>query len=42
MKKLFDEVKIGDLSVKNRFVRSATWENLTKDGRLEIFQGLNV
>ncbi len=32
MKNLFDQVKIGDMSVKNRFVRSATWENLTKDG----------
>jgi len=32
MKNLFDEVKIGNISVKNRFVRSATWENMTVDG----------
>ncbi|ADO84654.1 NADH:flavin oxidoreductase [Ilyobacter polytropus] len=34
MKKLFDEVKIGNLSVKNRFVRTATWENMTQDGKM--------
>lgn len=34
MNKLFDKVKIGDLSVKNRFVRSATWENMTDNGKM--------
>lgn len=34
MKKLFDEVKIGNLSIKNRFVRSATWENMTETGHM--------
>lgn len=34
MKKLFEEIKIGDLSIKNRFVRSATWENMTEDGKM--------
>lgn len=34
MKSLFDMVKIGNLSVKNRFVRAATWENMTDDGQM--------
>lgn len=28
MKSLFDKVKIGNVEIKNRFVRSATWENM--------------
>lgn len=32
MKTLFDSVKIGNMECKNRFVRSATWENMTEDG----------
>lgn len=32
MKSLFDNVKIGNMISKNRFVRSATWENMTEDG----------
>ncbi|MEW8956839.1 NADH:flavin oxidoreductase [Clostridium sp.] len=32
---LFEESKIGNLKVRNRFVRSATWENMaTEEGRL--------
>ncbi len=35
MKTLFEKVKLGKLLVKNRFVRSATWENMTtEDGHL--------
>lgn len=34
MKNLFNEVKISDLSIKNRFVRSATWENMTDNGKM--------
>jgi 2,4-dienoyl-CoA reductase-like NADH-dependent reductase (Old Yellow Enzyme family) len=35
MKTLFEEAKIGKVLVKNRFVRSATWENMTtEDGHL--------
>lgn len=34
MKNLFDEVKIGNLSIKNRFVRSSTWENMTNNGKM--------
>lgn len=34
MKDLFDEIKIGNLSIKNRFARSATWENMTDDGKM--------
>ncbi|MGV8905943.1 MAG: NADH:flavin oxidoreductase [Acetobacterium sp.] len=35
MKKLFEKTKIGKILVKNRFVRSATWENMTtEDGYL--------
>ena len=28
MKKLFDEVKLNNLTIKNRLVRSATWEGI--------------
>lgn len=31
MKTLFEEAKIGKILVKNRFVRSATWENMTTE-----------
>lgn len=34
MKNLFDRVKIGNMDIKNRFVRSATWENMTEDGHM--------
>ena len=35
MKTLFEETKLGKLLIKNRFVRSATWENMTtEDGHL--------
>lgn len=35
MKTLFEEAKMGKILVKNRFVRSATWENMTtEDGHL--------
>lgn len=35
MKLLFEEVKLGNLNIKNRFVRSATWENMaTEDGHM--------
>lgn len=39
MKSLFDRVMIRDMEVKNRFVRSATWENMTADGQMndELF-----
>jgi 2,4-dienoyl-CoA reductase-like NADH-dependent reductase (Old Yellow Enzyme family) len=37
MKTLFEEAKIGNILVKNRFVRSATWENMTtQDGHLTL------
>ena len=31
MKNLFEEVKFGNILLKNRFIRSATWENLTDE-----------
>lgn len=31
MKNLFDKTKIGRMEIKNRFVRSATWENMADD-----------
>lgn len=31
MKRLFDSVKLGNLHIKNRIVRSATWENLAEN-----------
>lgn len=31
MKNLFDEIKIGNMKIKNRFVRSATWENMADE-----------
>ena len=35
MKTLFDTTEIKGLKVKNRFVRSATWENMTtEDGHM--------
>lgn len=35
MKTLFEEANIGNIALKNRFVRSATWENMTtKDGHM--------
>lgn len=35
MKRLFEETKLGDIAVPNRFVRSATWENkTTSDGHM--------
>ncbi|MBX4270047.1 NADH:flavin oxidoreductase [Clostridium estertheticum] len=35
MKLLFEEAKLGKIVLKNRFVRSATWENMTtEDGHL--------
>ena len=34
MKNLFDEVKINNLTIKNRFARSATWENMTDNGKM--------
>lgn len=34
MKSLFDCVKIGNMVSKNRFVRSATWENMTESGHM--------
>ncbi|TDT63585.1 NADH:flavin oxidoreductase [Fonticella tunisiensis] len=35
MKTLFEETKLGNIALKNRFVRSATWENMTtKDGHM--------
>ncbi|MGX6592622.1 NADH:flavin oxidoreductase [Cetobacterium ceti] len=34
MKDLFKNVKINNLDIKNAFVRSATWENLTEDGHI--------
>lgn len=32
MKTLFEETRLGNLTVKNRFARSATWENLATEG----------
>ena len=32
MKKLFEETYLANIAVKNRFVRSATWENMKCDG----------
>lgn len=35
MKNLFEKTKLGNMTVKNRFVRSATWENITtEDGHM--------
>lgn len=35
MKNLFEETKLGNIQVKNHFVRSATWENMTtKDSHM--------
>lgn len=35
MRQLFEETKIGSMPLKNRFVRSATWENMTtEDGHM--------
>lgn len=35
MKTLFEKAKLGNILLKNRFVRSATWENMTtEDGHL--------
>ncbi|WP_099192675.1 NADH:flavin oxidoreductase [Tepidibacter mesophilus] len=35
MKKLFEKTQLGNMTLKNRFVRSATWENrTTKDGHM--------
>ncbi len=31
MKTLFEETKLGNINIKNRFVRSATWENMTTE-----------
>ncbi|MDG3399416.1 NADH:flavin oxidoreductase, partial [Vibrio parahaemolyticus] len=32
---LFSEARIGSMTLKNRFVRSATWENMaTEDGHM--------
>ncbi len=32
---LFSEARIGNMTLKNRFVRSATWENMaTEDGHM--------
>ena len=30
MKKIFENVQLGNLSLKNRLIRSATWENLAE------------
>ena len=36
MKKLFDEVKLNNLTIKNRLVRSATWEGIAAlDGSID-------
>jgi len=48
MKTLFEETKLGKITVKNRFVRSATWENMTtEDSHLtdklyKIYEDLGV
>lgn len=35
MKTLFEETKLGNITIKNRFVRSSTWENMTtEDGHI--------
>ncbi len=31
MKKIFEQIKLGNMEVKNRCVRSATWENMTTE-----------
>ncbi|MEE1171341.1 MAG: hypothetical protein U0K87_03215 [Ruminococcus sp.] len=39
MKKLFDEIKMDHLTVKNRLVRSATWEGIAAlDGSIDKAQ----
>jgi 2,4-dienoyl-CoA reductase-like NADH-dependent reductase (Old Yellow Enzyme family) len=40
MKSLFDHTRIGNLKLKNRFIRSATCENLAQQGHMteELFQ----
>jgi 2,4-dienoyl-CoA reductase-like NADH-dependent reductase (Old Yellow Enzyme family) len=40
MKTLFDQTRIGNLKLKNRLIRSATCENLARDGHMteELFQ----
>lgn len=36
MKKIFENVSLGNLNLKNRLIRSATWENLAKiDGSID-------
>ena len=31
MKQVFDDVRVGNLKLKNRLVRAATWENLADE-----------
>jgi len=38
MKNLFQKTKLANMTLKNRFVRSATWENMTtKDGIDDLY-----